>query len=332
MRSTDHSISKWIKQPVHVASLAIFEDLNLAQERGETHGNLRDLYLDQGRVEDARTIAELSLLDFVAIDNKNRIAKDEFVLGNINFKLGDLPEALEHFEISRLQFQSLDLKRQEVVAIVRMSAVHTKSGAFQEAALLLQESLQISRELGDNALVVNSARNLGRTYFFLKEMKKARAVLREAVPAALELEDKNPAAEILDLLIGISQQEGNLRAVVFRRRQALPIYKALGHIESLSAAYNDIANLHLRQGELRQGEEASKKALAASTESGDSSSIAVSYANLGRSNFLLGNLPEAKEFYLAAQGAHEGSGEYWEQFEKRVTAELAAIDLKMGSP
>jgi predicted ATPase/class 3 adenylate cyclase len=121
-------------------------------------------------------------------------------------------------------------------------------GRYGEAKALLEESLAISRELGDRNRIAQALQPLAMTVSGLGDLAAARRYVEESVELARALGDKRQLANAIIGLAQIHRVEGSLELAGPLYEQALALAREIGHREAVAIGLLNLAMVWIGRG------------------------------------------------------------------------------------
>jgi len=181
-------------------------------------------------------------------------------------------------------------------ADVLRSAGVALSSDLERSIGLLEESLSLYRQLGDDARVVNALRWLGRRCMRVNQ-ERARALLEESLTLAMRTEDSRGTYSALRTLGELEHRAGHPKEAVDFLTQSVTQARLAGDDRSVSWTLHSLADLASEWSEIKRAVDLYSQSLKLSHERGDR------WLTL----YCLAGLASA----LAASGACEQVGLLW---------------------
>jgi predicted ATPase/class 3 adenylate cyclase len=150
-------------------------------------------------------------------------------------------------------------------------------------ALLHRMTLEALARLGAQARTRARCRALhtaGQVGFFMGRYAEAQGYLAESLAIAMQLEDKERAAMVLEELGVVSSGQGDLVKARGYLQQALDLARELGNKRAFASAINALAQLDRMEGNLDPAELRYEQVLALARELEDQETIAIALLNL----------------------------------------------------
>jgi predicted ATPase/class 3 adenylate cyclase len=181
-------------------------------------------------------------------------------------------------------------------------------GAWQEATRLHNESLAISREIGDLRGVAWSLNNLGVVEINQGNYDEARALLEESLTVAESAGDIAFTATALTDLGQIAHLQGDFARATGLLNRSLHLFRQLGDESHMARALNNLGTAAHEQGELELARELLSESLSLHRGVGDRQGMASTLNNLAEVFARLGQADAAQRLYLESHAlALEGA-------------------------
>ena len=168
---------------------------------------------------------------------------------------------------------------------------------YSVAQALLEESLAISRELGDHGGAASSLNNLGNVAIEQGNYPAARQLYEESLSIRRELGDRRSIAGVLGNLGIVAYEQGDLTAAQALSEEALAISRELGDQGRVADALNILGTVALDLGDTAAARALIEQSLTIGRDLGDRDAIASSLQNLGSVAYLAGDFASARALY-----------------------------------
>jgi predicted ATPase/DNA-binding SARP family transcriptional activator/Tfp pilus assembly protein PilF len=183
-------------------------------------------------------------------------------------------------------------------------------GDYEAARVLHEESLAISRELGDKQGIAWPLHHLGLMASRQGDYETARARHEESLTIWRELDNKGGIGWSLHQLGSVAREQGVYGVARALYEEALAISRELGDKQGIAWSLNDLGKAAYDQGEYTTAWALHEESLAISRELGDKQGIAWSLQHLG-------NVAGARDDYASALARHEESLAIFRELEDR---------------
>jgi predicted ATPase len=215
----------------------------------------------------------------------------------------------------RHQLESLLAQTALVSPAVRAKALNgagvlaESQGDWDTATRLHEESLEISRQIGDQHGVAWSLNNLGVVAINQGDYTRAQALLEENLAVAEEAHDTaNIATALNDLgLIAHARQDYDQATELWTR--SLTLFRMLGDESHVARALNNLGTVAMELGEFERAQDLFSESLALHRRVGDRQATASTLNNLAEAASSLGDAETAMGLYreshsLAIEGGN----------------------------
>ncbi|OUL23200.1 transcriptional regulator [Nostoc sp. T09] len=218
-------------------------------------------------------------------------------LGLVYKHLGNYQQAIEFYQ------QSLELSRDigdrytEGLSLMRLGSAYDSLGKYKQAIEFYQQSLEIAREIGAHDGEGNSLMNLGLSYIYLGKYQRAIEFCQQSLEIFREMGNRN--SEGLSLMnLGIAYYSlGKYQQAIEFCQQSLEIFRDIGDRNGEAQSLNNLANAYHFLGQYQWVIEFLQQSLEISREIGNRNGEGKSLGNLGSAYLSLGQYQRAIEFY-----------------------------------
>jgi predicted ATPase/class 3 adenylate cyclase len=215
----------------------------------------------------------------------------------------------------RQQLESLLAQTVTVAPAVRAKALNgagvlaESRGDWDTATRFHEESLEISRRIGDQRGVAWSLNNLGVAAVSQGDYGRAQALLEENLAVAEDAEDMAGIATALNDLGLIAHSRHDLGQATALWTRSLVLFRALGDESHVARALNNLGTAAMGQGEYERAQSLLAESLALHRSVGDRQGVASTLNNLAETAGLLGDAETAMGLYreshsLALEGGN----------------------------
>ena len=160
--------------------------------------------------------------------------------------LMDLGYRVELAALKRQGAQSRTVERSR--ALFEAGQLCGFMGRFDEATVLLEESLDIARQLNDRFRIAKALQPLAMAASGLGDLGAARRYVEEAVEIARTLGDTRELATAVNALAQLHRVEGNLDLAEPLYEQAVALAREIGDRESVAIGLLNLAMVWIGQG------------------------------------------------------------------------------------
>ena len=218
-------------------------------------------------------------------------------LGNAYYFLGEYQKAIEFHQQSLEITREIGDRRGEASSYMGLGNVYLSLGEYPKAIEFHQQSLAIDREIGDRGGEAKSYNNLGNVYYSLGEYQKASEFHQQSLAILREIGDRGGEAASYNNLGTVYNSLGEYQKAIEFHQQSLAITREIGDRGGEAASYGNLGNVYYSLGEYQKASEFYQQSLAITREIGDRGGEANSYMGLGNVYYSLGEYQKAVEFH-----------------------------------
>jgi len=194
--------------------------------------------------------------------------------------LGNYSEAQRYYEESLEIFRELGDQASAARSLNQLGMVQQLRGKYAEAQRYYEQSVEIKRELGDRAGIAGSLHQLGNTQALQGKYAEAERFYEQSLAIKRELRDRAGVATTLHQL-GIIQQRGGDYAEAQRYyEESLAIEHELGNRAGIARSLHELGNVEYLRGRYSVAQRYYEDGLDTSCELGDRPGIATSLAQM----------------------------------------------------
>ncbi|MDZ8031603.1 tetratricopeptide repeat protein [Nostoc sp. DedSLP04] len=218
-------------------------------------------------------------------------------LGTAYYLLGQYQGAIELFQ------QSLEISREigdrngEGSSLIGLGNAYNSLGQYQRAIEFSQQSLEIKREIGDRNGEGNSLINLGNAYNSLGQYQGAIEFHQQSLEIAREIGDRNGEGTSLNNLGNAYDSLGQYQGAIEFHQQSLEIAREIGNRNGEGNSLNNLGNAYNSLGQYQRAIEFFQQSLEIKRDIGDRNGEGHSLNNLGSAYNSLGQHQQAIEFF-----------------------------------
>jgi predicted ATPase len=201
--------------------------------------------------------------------------------GLLAWHQSDLEPAVAMFEESLALSRQLGDRHSMALALNNLGGVADLQGDFTRAAGLYEESLALRRAVGDRWGIAAALNNLGSLSRKVGEFSRATELLGESLALLRELGDRVALSTVLNNMGGLAQSQGDITRAATLYEESLAIKRELGDKRGAALALNNLGGVRQEQGDCALATSLHQEALDLRRELGDTEGIATSLVNLG---------------------------------------------------
>lgn len=226
-------------------------------------------------------------------------------LADFLFSISEYRKAIKYYEESLVLSRAIGNRQNEGISLGSLGNTHDYLGESQMAIKYLEESLMIFREIGDKKAEGASLGNLGNAYYRLGKYKKAIEYQEQASTVSQETGYRHAEGTSSGNLGLIYNSLGDYQKAIKYHKQSLTISREIGNRFGESSSLGNLGVAYNRIGEYRKAIECNEQALIISREIGNREVEANSLINLGVDYDKLGKKKEARVFWEEALTIYE---------------------------
>jgi tetratricopeptide (TPR) repeat protein len=181
-------------------------------------------------------------------------------------------------------------------------------GEPERAAELVERSLAVFREHGEQERVARALNSLGTIRRGLGDLEAARSLLEESIGVRRELGDEAGTAGALSNLGVVAFEQGDLDGAEARFAETLALDRAHGNEWGAAVALDNLAGVALERGDYDRAGEFIRDTLVAAERLADRELIAFGLEKAAVLEAEEGNVPRAGRLAGAADGLREAAG------------------------
>jgi len=202
-----------------------------------------------------------------------------FVRGHLSEGRARLSEAISQARQAEGQGGKNDVSR--ATALHGAGTLASAQGDDASARRLLEESLAIRRELGDQRGMADSLVNLGIVAHSLADYTSAQILHEESLAIRRELGDKGGIANSLANLGNVAYSQGDYTASRSLHEEGLALHRELGNRGGIANSLGNLGDVAYAQGDNISAKALNEESLAIRRELGDRGGTADALGNLG---------------------------------------------------
>ncbi|MBN6034210.1 tetratricopeptide repeat protein [Amycolatopsis sp. 195334CR] len=240
-------------------------------------------------------------------DEESRLAA-EMRIGTTWLRVGDLPQALEHYESVLDGNRTLGNVDGEARALGNKGLVFERAGRFPEAYESYVEALRLHRTDGDDEDIANSCANLGNVLESMGKYEDALGYFAEATQAYASSENVAGLGRTLNNIANVNYRLGHFEKALEGYRASLDLKRSigdkLGEANTLANIGATLMSLERDEGaliELRRAKELTDQVGDVASKASITNNLASAYRETGRSEEALAYHEEALTISVQSQ-------------------------------
>lgn len=208
-----------------------------------------------------------------------------------------------HYSTGRRLLESILDNAQGVGRISRaktlysLGSIVTLLGEYERARKILEESLALSREMGEKRGIAYALNSLGNAAADLGNYEQAQKFYEESLILRREMRDKRGIAFSLNNLGNVAYNQGNYEQAENFFEESLVLSREMGEKRGIAIFLSNLGNVAHFRGNHEQAQKFIEESLALSRDMGEKTGIAESLNTLGDFAYNQGYYEQAKKFY-----------------------------------
>jgi len=243
---------------------------------------------------------------------------------------GDYAVALARHEESLAISRQLGDRKGMAASLGNLGAVAYDQSDYPRARMLMEECLTIARGLGHQAITNTALGNLASIASEQGDYASAVALYGECLAIARELRDVGSVATLLANLGNVACKQGDLVASRAFFEESLAIGRELEDRRGIASALTGLGNVARGQGDYASARAWHEKTLAIGRELGDRREIADSLNNLGTTVREQGDYSHARALYAESLAMKRELGDGADQFARTLEG-LTEMAVALGA-
>jgi DNA-binding winged helix-turn-helix (wHTH) protein/tetratricopeptide (TPR) repeat protein len=311
----------------------------------ETWASLRQLpppLRDDPRLDLIEADAAEAVSDFrrqlkaaaLAVENGKRqrmsmlVAQAQLSQGEALRSLGEMPEALELFNLAENTFRSVGDHGGVARALNRQAFVFWKTNHGEEAIEHYEKAIEITRNLHDQMNLAGALAGLGNILIYLDQPVRTQKILLESVAIYSETGNQKEQAYAISLLGDFELLYNHLPRAKELYAQSLILSRQVNDKSRIAGRLMDLGIVDTWQGNLREAAEKLNESLQMYRGLGEKIRISLVLDRSARVKILQGNFAEARRELQESITLREEAGDRSTVWQPRK--DLALDLLEMG--
>jgi serine/threonine protein kinase/tetratricopeptide (TPR) repeat protein len=280
------------------AYAAAQEEATQDQIRAETLWLIARTYLKLGDYEQTREYCTRSLqLSESTAGNQINIARAHHDLGWAHYRLGHLPTAAQHFQITEQLAQNGHETLLAAQANLALGVVALKENRLEEARDRLETSQHVFREQGSRTDEANAIGNLGIVFKTLGRTDEGLACYVQATAIYEQTGDIHGLLYAANNAGYLFLTKGNWREAARYYTRLASLAQESGQKPMLSLAWCGLADAHLAQGDAHRALDYASQARKLAEELSTGLELGTANRVLGDIWLALDDVPQAKFYF-----------------------------------
>lgn len=230
-------------------ALAIYRKKKDQKGTADTYANFGHLYEKLLDYDSAYYYQQEAMKVFETINDLDGIAFVHENMGSIYEDKEQYEQAYFHFSKALSRFEHNGNTAMLIDAYNNIGDVHRKSGRYREALYYTRKAEKLSKEIHAYNRLSSAYRDLGKTYFFLKNSDSTFHYLEQSRALFLNIytEDSKNQAALLKVLYDLDRKDARIAEMGREKKIATILYVASGAVALLLVALAFVVIRNQRQ-------------------------------------------------------------------------------------
>jgi predicted ATPase len=220
--------------------------------------------------------------------------------GRLALQQADFAEAVRLMDMSLLIYRELGDESAVRTLLIERGNIHRRQGDYLEGKPYWEEALQLARTAGDRGVTANALTNLGSTALNQGDFPESRKLYEECLALQRAMEDQFGVAWTLTNLGTLTQYEGNSLAARPLFEESLAIRREIGDRWGIATCLSQLGGVACDLGEFELARQYVSEALVLRRDIGDRWAICESLVGDALLEYSEGNYPKAAERWREA--------------------------------
>lgn len=274
--------------------------------------------------------AQAALAAADADDDPGAQAPARLSLGDLHYRLGQYPAAIEHHTHALAACRRTGWTEGQIAALGNLGVAHRDLGRLTRAVDYLSEALALCRTTGASYAEAVTLDCLGRSYWQLGDLAKAAECFTDALALNRRLGARQAVAACLGDLAEICQTQGQLDDALTHTTTALELVRSLGDRGNEATLLRVLALIHRDTGHIGPALAAAHRAIQIARELAERRTEADSLTCLGSILHRHGQPDPAIAAYTEALALAHTIGDRYLEVEALLG--LAAVNQDLDRP
>jgi len=218
------------------------------------------------------------------------------LLGKQYHALGDYETALKYYQQSLAISREIGDRSGEGTTLNNIAGIYRARGDYKTALDYLQQSLAILREIGDRSGEGTTLNNISQIYDARGDYETALDYLQQSLAISREIRDRRGEGVTLNNIAGIYDALGDYETALDYLQQSLAIRREIGDRSGEGATLNNIGQIYKARGDYETALKYYQQSLAIRREIGDRSGEGTTLNNISQIYDALGDYETALDY------------------------------------
>ncbi|HZT42808.1 MAG TPA: tetratricopeptide repeat protein [Chthonomonadaceae bacterium] len=286
-------------------------EADLAEKNVQLAGALWRFWEMRGHIHEGRSQLQRALEQGGAAEPTWARARALGGAGSLAQDQSDYEAARTLCEQSLAVSRALGDEKSLVDSLGCLGAVFIVLDDAEAARACFEECLTLSRKLGDAWSIATALLNAGLAAYALRDYKTARGLYEESLALHQELENTYGIATALGTLGNVAYIQGDYAAARRFQERSLAIRREMGDKRGIAAALNNLGITFCEQGDFETSRPLFEECLALKRELGQKYGVAGAISSLGLIAHKRGDLKTARTLYEESLALRRKYGDRW---------------------
>lgn len=271
---------------------------------------LADLRGSLGECDQARSFLEASLDGLRDQGSPIEIALALVTLGRAHYRLGEHAQAQSYLEAGVGAYRATQDRWGLALALNDLANVLVSSpDEYDRARRCYEESLSLSKEIGDRSGVARALLNIGAIEHALQHSEEAELLYEQSAAISREIGDRRHLAIALGNLGHLAYQDQAYERAAALVRESLDIKQESGDRYSVLFSVMYLGNIACKTGQIQEARQWYDQVLQLATSMGSAHLSACGVLCVAKLCLAIGDTPQAVELLHVALNHAGGDGE-----------------------
>jgi tetratricopeptide (TPR) repeat protein len=208
-----------------------------------------NVYTTWSRNDEASANLQILLKYYTETKDSQMQARSLNAIGSIHGNKGEYDEAIKLYNQSLEISKHLGDQKGVASSLNNIGLIHGSKGEYDEAIKLYNQSLEISKHLGDQRAIAYTLNNIGSIHESKREDDEAIKLYNQSLEISKQRGDKLGMAYTLSAIGSLHKNKGEYDEAIKLYNQSLEISKHLGDQRAMAYTLNAIGSIHKNKGE-----------------------------------------------------------------------------------
>lgn len=234
-------------------ALSYYDHTPASKELNELYHNIALTYYLQTQLDAAITYFEQSKQVAIAINNKSRLARACFYLGEVNNELSEFTESLDNYLKALELYEQGGKKNDAANCMTNIATLYAQLKDYSKANEYVNKSLEIYSRSSNLQEVYQNYSNIGTVYGMMGEHDRALELFEKGRKLTDSVKDNYWNSVFLINIAGEYETTGKLKEALAVYRHLLEHSNQVADITFRYSTLSGLGKILFRQGERKEG-------------------------------------------------------------------------------